>query len=112
MDQFNLGLEPAQAVAKKQTDKEPAAAGAKSAKKERRAIIIIDQERDKPNYEFVGVNGKGYQIKRGEEVTVPASVVGVLNNAIATRSVTDVEGRVVGEQNYHAVPFRVVRWLE
>lgn len=79
--------------------------------KERKAIIMIDQERDKPNYEYVGVNGKGYQIQRGIEVEVPASVVGVLENAIATRSVTDANGKVVGYQDYHAVPFRVIRWL-
>lgn len=80
--------------------------------KERRAIIVIDQEANKPNYEFVGVNGKGYQIKRGEEVEVPASVVGVLDNAIATRPTTDGSGRIVGHQDYHAVPFRVIRWLD
>lgn len=81
-------------------------------KKERQAVIFIDQEEGKPNYEFVGVNGKGYQIKRGEEVTVPMSVVGVLNNAIATRSVTDADGRISGTQDYLAVPFRIVRYLD
>ena len=81
-------------------------------KKERRAVIMIDQEQGKPNYEYVGVNGKGYQIQRGVEVEVPASVVGVLDNAIATRSVTDPNGKVIGHQDYHAVPYRVIRWLD
>lgn len=78
---------------------------------EKKAVIMIDEVAGQPNYEFVGVNGVGYQIKRGVEVEVPLSVVEVLNNAIATRSVTDAEGRVVGESDYHAIPFRVIRYL-
>lgn len=78
---------------------------------EKKAVIMIDQVENQPNYEFVGVNGVGFQIRRGEEVTVPLSVVEVLNNAIATRSVTDKEGKVISEQDYHAIPFRVLRYL-
>lgn len=77
----------------------------------KKAVIFIDQEEGKPNYEFIGVNGKGFQVMRGVEVTVPLSVVHVLENAVATRSITDDQGRVVGQQNYHAIPFRVIRYL-
>lgn len=78
---------------------------------QRKAVIFIDMEKGYPNYQFVGVNGKGYQIMRGVEVTVPEEVVEVLKNAVATRSVTDGDGRVVGQQDYHAIPYRVIRWL-
>lgn len=86
----------------------PPAAGPQ---KQRKAVIFIDMEKGQPNFQFVGVNGKGYQIMRGVEVTVPEEVVEVLQNAVATRSVTDEEGRVVGQQDYHAIPYRVLRWL-
>ena len=46
--------------------------------------IIIDEVEDLPSHEFVGVNGKGYQIKRGEPVEVPAEVVEALKNAVTT----------------------------
>jgi hypothetical protein len=46
--------------------------------------IIIDEVEGLPGYEFVGVNGTGYQIKRGEPVPVPGAVVIALQNAVTT----------------------------
>ena len=46
--------------------------------------IIIDEVEGLPGYEFVGVNGTGYQIKRGEPVRVPACVVEALRLAVTT----------------------------
>lgn len=80
-------------------------------KKERKAVIFIDNERGQPNFKFVGVNGYGYRIKRGERVTVPASVVSVLENAIATRPVKQADGSVFMEE-YYTTPFRVLSWIE
>ena len=74
-------------------------------------IILEEHESIPPTGQYVGVNGKGFQVMRGVEVTVPLSVVHVLENAVATRSITDDQGRVVGQQNYHAAPFRVIRYL-
>jgi hypothetical protein len=74
--------------------------------------IMIDEVDGMPNYEVVGVNGYVYKIKRGEKVAVPISVVKILENAIATRTVQR-EDRVTGEllneyRNYSAIPWRRV----
>ena len=54
---------------------------AKSTKSEWRTIVIAEDEYDRQPV-FVGVNGKSYRIKRGEPVSVPASVVEALTNAL------------------------------
>jgi hypothetical protein len=53
--------------------------------KEKRVRIIVGEgdAQDNP-FVFVQVNGVGYQIMRGEEVSVPMSVKHVLDNAIVT----------------------------
>lgn len=47
---------------------------------EKKVKIKIPLTRTETDDVFVGVNGKTYLIKRGEEVEVPESVVEVLNN--------------------------------
>jgi hypothetical protein len=75
--------------------------------------IEIDEVEGRPNFEVVGVNGTVYRIKRGEPVSVPASVLEVLNHAVAERVVqTDVPGGVeTTRRKYSAVPFRMLRAL-
>ncbi len=53
--------------------------------KEKRVRIIVGEgdAQDNP-FVFVQVNGVGYQIMRGEEVSVPVSVKHVLDNAVIT----------------------------
>ena len=55
----------------------------------KRIRIRIDEARDssEPNPVFVGVDGRGYQIRRGVEVDVPPEVAHVLDIAIAGRGV-------------------------
>ena len=48
---------------------------------EKKVKIKIPLTRDTSDDVYVGVNGKTYLIKRGEEVEVPESVVEVLNNS-------------------------------
>ena len=88
-------------------------APAPAEKKERMFVIEIDEVEGFPNFEKVGVNGKIYKIKRGEEVTVPQSVVHVLQNAVAERLLqTDAGGRVTTtRQRYSAIPDRIIRGL-
>ena len=52
----------------------------------KRTKIVIHESTDvnAVNPVFVGVNGTGYTINRGQEVDVPAAVVEVLNNARET----------------------------
>lgn len=73
--------------------------------------IIIDEADGMPNYEVVGVNGVVYQIRRGEEVEVPESVVAVLRNAVATRyvKVTRSDGvEDLQKRNLSSIPWRLV----
>ncbi len=63
---------------------------------------------EEPEDVFVGVNGVGYQIKRGEPVTVPEPVVKVLENAVQTVYIKgrDSEGREIMKPNeVQAYPF-------
>lgn len=56
---------------------------------------------------FVGINGVGYLIKRGEEVVVPVEVVNILENAIETRYEQDGDqliARDVLSYPFNAVP--------
>ncbi len=48
---------------------------------EKKVKIKIPLTRGESDDVYVGVNGKTYLIKRGEEVEVPESVVEVLNNS-------------------------------
>ena len=72
--------------------------------------IVIDQVKGMSNYEVVGVNGKIYQIKRGEPVWVPEAVAHVLDNAVMTDTIIDrhpVTGeRIERTHTYSAIPWR------
>ncbi len=79
---------------------------------EKRVTTIIDEIEGGPNYEFVGVNGKGYKIPRGVATSVPEAVVGVLEDAIAARLVErkGPNGEIIREEKpYNLIPFRIVR---
>jgi hypothetical protein len=74
--------------------------------------IMIDDVDGKANNEVVGINGKVYQIRRGEPVEVPLEVLHALENAVQTKTVQTVD-RVTGEvvNNYKdssAIPWRRV----
>ena len=75
-----------------------------------RVRIIIDQVKGMSNYETVGVNGRIYQIKRGEPVWVPQEVVNVLQDAVMTDTIITrhpVTGERVEEvRHFSAIPWR------
>lgn len=77
---------------------------------EDRVRIIIDQVKGMSNYETVGVNGRIYQIKRGEPVYVPQEVVNVLQDAVMTDTIITrhpITGERVEEvRHYSAIPWR------
>lgn len=81
-------LDPLQTLVEQDSPK--AVRAAKAAAAEAAALkretynIIIDEVEGLPGYEFVGVNGEGFQIQRGVPVSVPARVVEALKNAITT----------------------------
>lgn len=49
--------------------------------------LFLPKERGRhaENYMFVGINGKNYQIKRGEEVEVPYEVYETVMNSLAAQ---------------------------
>ena len=75
-----------------------------------RVRIIIDQVIGMSNYETVGVNGRIYQIKRGEPVYVPQEVVNVLQDAVMTDTIITrhpITGERVEEvRQFSAIPWR------
>ena len=80
--------------------------------KEGKIAIMIDEVEEMSNYEVVSVNGKVDQIQRGVVTKVPPSVVHVLENAIATRTVQTTDkftGELIStERDYSSVPWRRV----
>ena len=79
--------------------------------KSTRIRVIIDEQMDSVNEGvntdvFVGVNGRGYLIKRGEEALVPLEVYSVLKNAVTTieldngktKDVPRFSYRILGEE--------------
>jgi len=77
---------------------------AKKSKETRYEITIATDSQDKQPVR-VGVNGYFYTIKRGEKVTVPASVVEVLSNAI--QYVYDPQ--TMQRQEVLSYPFQIIR---
>ncbi|MCD6006907.1 hypothetical protein [Halomonas sp. IOP_31] len=80
----------------------PAAPGETNRAKRYR-IIIATNDQDKQPVQ-VGVNGRMYVIKRGEEVTVPESVVENLSNAV--QHIYDP--KTMKESKVLAYPFQVM----
>lgn len=74
-----------------------------------RWAIVIEEGRDQNdiNPVYLGINGRGYSIKRGEVVEVPAEVIGVLDTAIEARAVPIVgeNGLVSGHKTREARRF-------
>ena len=53
----------------------------KAEKKKTVTIKLPRAARGQDNFQFVGVNGKAYKVKRGEDVEVPVEVAEVLRNS-------------------------------
>ena len=64
----------------------------KNVKEKEYKIVIQEQEGVGGTQDvFVGINGKGYLIKRGMEVVVPAAVLANLKDSIYTNYIKDLE---------------------
>lgn len=88
---------------------------AEATSKVKRKRIMIHKTGDKTGADDVilGVNGRMYQIKRGMEVDVPASVVEVLKNAVEDRFEYHADPRLPGggemvKRQALAYPFSVI----
>lgn len=74
---------------------------------ERVTIILEENDNIPPTGQFIGINGKGYLLKPGEEVSVPRGVVDVLNDAVEFRPLVQ-DGRVTGYRKALRFPYRVM----
>lgn len=72
-------------------------------------IILEENDEIPPTGLFVGLNGRGYLIRAGEEVTVPSGVAEILEHAITSVPQMDPQTRqVVGYRDRMRYPFRRV----
>jgi hypothetical protein len=72
-------------------------------------IVLEENDNIPPTGLYVGLNGKGYLIRPGEEVNVPHGVVEILDHAIMSTPVTDPNTRqVTGYRSRHRYPYRRV----
>lgn len=72
-------------------------------------IILEESDEIPPTGQFVGVNGRTWMIRPGEEVTVPACVLEALNDARASVPRTDAAGNIVDYRDKQRLPYRLVR---
>jgi hypothetical protein len=70
-------------------------------------IVLEENDDIPPTGLFVGLNGRGYLIRPGEEVTVPSGVVEILTNAVMSSPQVDPQTRqVLGYRERMRYPFR------
>lgn len=78
---------------------------------ERMVTIILEESVEvPPTGQFVGVNGRSWMIRPGEEVTVPVCVLEALNDACSSVPRTDQQGNVVDYRDKQRLPYRIVRF--
>ena len=84
--------------------------GGRSKKKEDRVRIrVANTSEIPPSGQFIGVNGYGYMIKPNQEVSVPESVLEVLDNAVQSVPIQGSDGRVQGYQDVPRFPYTRLR---
>jgi hypothetical protein len=70
-------------------------------------LILEENEEIPPTGLFVGLNGRGYLIRPGEEVTVPYGVAEILEHAVTSVPQMDPQTRqVVGYRDRMRYSFR------
>jgi len=75
----------------------------------KRIRIILEESDDiPPTGLFLGVNGRSYMIRPGEEVDVPEEVIHCLNDAVGSTPRTDQQGNVVDYRNKLRFPYRIL----
>lgn len=72
-------------------------------------IILEENDNIPPNGLYLGLNGRGYLLRPGEEVNVPLGVIDILDHAIMSSPVVDPTTRqVVGHRNRMRYSYRRV----
>lgn len=74
-------------------------------------VIIRSYDRENDEFDaFIGINGKTYQIKLGEEVSIDKSVIDVLKTAVIVKHepILNKKGEHTGEVKEKLVPRYIV----
>lgn len=96
-----------------ETTEEPVIRKGRKSAAPRVKIILEENDDIPPTGLFVSLNGRGYIIRPGEEVSVPKGVVEILEHAITSAPQVDPSTRqVVGYRDRLRYPFRFVSQIE
>lgn len=71
-------------------------------------IIVEENDNIPPTGQFIGVNGRSFLIRPGENVDVPIEVLEALNDAVESTPKTDMQGNVVSYRDRLRIPYRIV----
>lgn len=75
----------------------------------KRVTIMLEESDDiPPTGLFLGINGRSYMVRPGEEVEVPEEVVHCLNDAVMATPKTDQQGNVIDYRNRLRFPYRII----
>ena len=106
-EEFDLGILEEDTPKQKASRAKPKTEASASAPQ--RHLVYISETEDGPGFVSIGVNGKVYQIRCGEQVSVPTEVLNVLRESIATKYHKEMgpDGKetLVG-RDYPSVPFQ------
>lgn len=97
-------------AARKAADLVPLPPVPKAPQDEKRIRIMLeDNDAIPPGGQFIQVQGFPYILMPGYEVDVPESILDVLDHAVMSVPVTDVDKQVVGYRDRLRFPYRVIR---
>ena len=71
-------------------------------------IILEENDNIPPTGLFIGINGRSYVIRPGEEVAIPPEVVEVLNDAVEDIPRMDTNSNVVDYRKKMRFPYRLL----
>lgn len=80
-----------------------------AAQSERVRIILEENDNIPPTGLFIGINGRSFLIRAGEEVTVPQEVLNVLDDAVEDVPRVDGNSNVVDYRRKMRFPYRLLR---
>jgi hypothetical protein len=112
METFGLGVSQEQDGEVQPVEPQQIVRSSTDFSQQRKYDIRIELQDNEPKDFKVGVNGTVFQIWRGNVVTVPECVVGVLRNAVASKliQIPQTNGPPINEwQEATAVPFSILR---
>jgi hypothetical protein len=86
-----------------------AVAAAVSDAPKRVRILLEENDNIPPTGQFIGVNGRGFMLRAGEEAEVPVEVIGALEGAVQDVPIVNpVTQQVEGYRKKLRFPFRVI----